>query len=328
MRTQDRPRAWLQRQTARQQGTDVSTGDRAAGDGMPAGRPPRRPPVTARDRCRHRHRRCDRHRRRHRHARPKRPGRRRPAAAVGRHARAAQRDQHSAQQREPLRQGRGGAGVRQQFSAARHRRNFWRGIGCSLDRIAELHADQLDHRARPHRQPARRCARCCKASATRTTLRSGQPNISTRPRRARAPRSRKPQADARGRDRGGDPGRRRSGAIRARQASHRRGAHARQRRQDAGRGDQFRHRPRPSRACGRGRRLVRRARQGGEAASARHCHRRRDRGSCPADGRGAGGAKSSPSARSAPPAQAPKRPPWRSSRASNTPRCSRRASST
>ena len=39
-------------------------------------------------------------------------------------------------------------------------------------------------------------------------------------------------------------------------------------------------------------------------------------------------AKSSPSAHSAPRAQAPKRPPWRSSRASNTPRCSGRASST
>ena len=51
------------------------------------------------------------------------------------------------------------------------------------DRIAVLHADQFDHRARPYRQPAARCARCCKASATRRRCAPASRTISTWPRR-------------------------------------------------------------------------------------------------------------------------------------------------
>ena len=93
--------------------------------------PPAQAATRSRSECRggHWNGRRDRHRRRHRHTRPNRPGHVRPAASVGRYARAAQCDQHSARQREPLRQGRGGAGVRQQFSADPAFCNFWRGTG-------------------------------------------------------------------------------------------------------------------------------------------------------------------------------------------------------
>ena len=139
----------------------------------------------------HRHRRCDRHRRRHRHARPDRPGRRRPLPQSGGPPGRSRRASHH------LPPGNENRFVEDEV-VLEFASNFPQaGIAATAGaaraepaRIADLHADQLDLRPRPYRQPAPGARGACRAFGNEAMLRAGQPNYLYPPRRARAARSR------------------------------------------------------------------------------------------------------------------------------------------
>ena len=197
------------------------------------------------------------------------------------------------------------------------------------DRIAELHADQLDHRARPDRQPARgargaarprqRERRCAPASRT----------ISTSRRRARAPRSRKPAkptpavATAAAIPAGGDPAQYALAKLRIGEA-HTLATGDKMLVAVIDSGIDLSHPELAGVIAGSFDALGK--------AEKPHQHGTAIAGAIAAHARLMGAAPAAQDPRHPRLRRlrraAPKRPPWRSSRASNTPRCSRRASST
>ena len=199
----------------------------------------------------------------------------------------------------------------------------------SMHRIAKLHADQHDHRARPYREPARGARGAAgPRQRDRAARRPAELSLPA-PRRVRAPRSRRPRkptpavATAAAIPAGGDPAQYALAKLRIGEA-HTLANGDKMLVAVIDSGIDLGHPELAGVVAGSFDALgkAEKPHQHGTAIAGAIAAHARLMGAAPA------AQASLPSARSAPPARAPKRPPWRSSRASNTPRCSRRASST